>query len=375
MNWEEFIYNHEEIERYLRMIHDDCGSEIELTSTNVKIPVTLLGDKINLHESQLDCLSMGNKPTSIPSFKYLEDYGIKFKRYFEIAITISSDDYSWFDGHDWNTSPLKFKIGKTQFEIGSMSNLMVMLTEPIYGEADFHYDFDWFATVKMIVNNADNYKEEFSKALFYLNSHYLKPISFYAKLKNLEFENEDPLGLFSGEDPEEIFKVAKRVRNRSRQNFTHSEPLDLYNEAFLNVGTQRFLSFYRVLEFFMEEALIDLTSKLRHDTDISEIELLRRISIRSEEEQLINLLKTITSRYQKQKFINYCDHKKIISKREFEQIAIQLYEHRNSLIHAKESELHRTKIPSPFDKRPENEIWIKIVEELARNSITKLNAK
>jgi len=375
MNWEEFLETFEDLEKYLSAIYEEFNSEIEIASNLIQVPVKHIDQKIKLHESQLDKLINGEEPDGIPSFKYLEDYGIKFKKYYEIAILISSDDYNWFEGDDWNTSPLKFKIGNTQFEVGLISPLMVLLYEPIHGESDFHYDFEEFASIKMVVETVTDYKEEFSKAIYYLNSHYLKPISFYAKLKRLSFsrDEDDPLGLFSGEDHEEIFKVAKRVRNRQRNNFLSVTPLCLYNEAFENKGTFRFLTFYRILEFFMEQAVIATAKTLRHDTNITEIELIRELSIRTEEDQLINLFKSVTTSSKRRKLIDYCSAKGLISERKFIQIPTQLYQYRNSLVHAKEKEINRTNIPNPFEDIPDNEVWTYIAEEVARVCIGKLN--
>lgn len=379
MGWNNFIENFEEIDLFLQAIYndivendDDC---IEISRDIIYVPVRLLKDKIKLHTSQLNLLSDYKKAENIPNFKYLSDYGIKFKKYHEITISISSDDYSWFEGNNWNTAPLQFKIGETQIEIGLMSPLMVLLTEPVFGDSDLHYDFSEFATVKMIIEPETDYKNEFSKALYYLNSHYLKPIGFYGKLKRLTLRDEDPLGLFSGEDSSAIFNVAKRTRNRKRDNFINIAPINLYNAAFKNTGTYRFLSFYRVLEFFMEQALIERAKVLRNDNTVSEIELIKELSIRTEEEQLINLIKSITTSYKKGKMMDYCIFNGIINVREFKSIPKKLYQYRNSLVHAKEKEITRTNIPSPFENIPNEITWINIVEEFARECIKKLNRK
>lgn len=256
-----------------------------------------------------------------------------------------------------------------------MSSLMVLLTEPIHGDSDFHYDFDEFASIKIAISNGNDFKDEFSKGIYYLNSYYLKPISFYATLKSVELNDSDPLELFSREDPESIFEVAKRKRNVSRKDFQKCEPLNLYNYATTIQGEQRFLSYYRVLEFFMEQALIKRANKLRFNNLISDEELVKELSIRKEEEQLKTLLKEVLSHNKKTKLINYCLHRQIIEERRVDKIAVQLYRFRNSIVHAKEKETLNTNFPNPFELNNDLSIWITIADELARACIMKLNTK
>ena len=44
----------------------------------------------------------------------------------EFCISIQSDNYNWYEGNDWKTDPVKFKIGATQFEVGPISAMMVI---------------------------------------------------------------------------------------------------------------------------------------------------------------------------------------------------------------------------------------------------------
>lgn len=375
MQIEEFIEEYGDLESYLKLVHKEHGDKLKLSKSIIEIPVPLINEKIKIYESQLDKLINGEEPNEIPSFKYLKSYGIKFKKYFELCISIQRDDYPWIEGNHWKTEPLRFKIDTTQFEIGSMSSLMVLLTEPIYRVSDYHYDFDKFASIKIGISNGNNFKDEFSKGIYYLNSYYLKPISFYASLKSVEFNDDDPLDLFSTDDTESIFEVAKRKRNVKRKDFQKCEPLNLYNYATSIKGEQRFLSYYRVLEFFMEQAFIKRAHKLRFDDAISDEELVTKLSIRKEEEQLKILLKEVLSQSKKGKLINYCISKGIVEKRSIDKIAVKLYKFRNSIVHAKEKEVLNTNFPDPFELNSNLNIWISITEKLARECIMELNTK
>ncbi len=375
MTIQEFIEEYYDLESYLNLVHDEHGNKLRLERNMIEIPIPLIGERIKIHESQLLELINGKEPNRIPSFKYIDTYGIRFKTYFEFCISIQSDEYSWFEGDDWKTEPLKFKVGTTQFEVGSISSLMVLLTEPIHRDSDYYYNFHEFASLKMKVTSGLDFKNEFIKGVFYLNSYYLKPIAFYAQLKSFALNNDDPLELFSRDDPDSIFNVAKRKRNIKRKDFHRCEPLNLYNYATSAMGEQRFLSYYRVLEFFMEQALIERAKCLRLDSSVSDEELIKELSVRQEEDQLINLLKTVLTQPRKSRLLNYCLHKGIITERKFEKIGTELYRFRNSIVHAKEKELSNTNIPNPFELNSKLYKWIYITDELARECIMRLNSK
>lgn len=375
MTIQEFIEEYYDLEPYLQLVHDEHGDNLVLESKMIEIPVNMIEERIKIHDSQLLKLINSEEPDRIPSFKYIDTYGIKFKTYFEFCISIQSDDYSEYEGNVWKTDPLKFKIGSTQFEVSSISSLMVLLTEPIHRDSDYHYDFTEFASIKMNVASGLDYKDEFIKGIFYLNSCYLKSIAFYAQLKSVAFDDSDPLELFSRDDPESIFKGAKRKRNIKRKDFRKSEPLKLYNYATTAKVEQRFLSYYRVLEFFMEQAIIQRANKLRLDSSVSDEDLVKELSIQKEEEQLKTLLKTVLSQSKKSKLLNYCLHKKIITERKFDKIASELYRYRNSIVHAKEREIMNTNFPNPFEINTNLNGWIYITDELAKECIMKLNSK
>jgi len=241
--------------------------------------------------------------------------------------------------------------------------------------SDFHYDFHTFTSLKMSVKNGDDFKKEFSKGLYYLNSDYLNPISIFAKLQSLEISFEDSLDLYGYEDSHSVFNVAKRKRNVKRKDFKKSEPLNLYNYAVSSQGEQKFLSYYRILEFFMEQALIERANVIRYNSAITNAELIQELNSRNEQEQLVILLKTVLSNYQKGKISGFCLKHGLIKKREFKLVAIEIYKYRNSIVHAKEKESLVTNFPTPFNENSKSVDWIKVVERLAKECIMKLNKK
>lgn len=174
MSLEFYIQEYPDLEEFLQSLENSDNFSIEYTEFVIKITIKFTNSILNIHTSQLELLTQQEYPVKISALKYLQGFGIKYKDYYEVYISIFHHGYTFFYGNDWRTDkPLRFKIDTTQFEIGPASELMVLLTEPIFYERKKHYNFKDFASLKMnIVENKD-YEKEFIKGLFYLNSHYL----------------------------------------------------------------------------------------------------------------------------------------------------------------------------------------------------------
>lgn len=374
---DELINEYPDLDRFLEAIRDDSEVSFNYKNGCLFVSVNLISEYIKIHQSQLNKICSRELPNGIPSFKYLESYGIKFKNYYEICISISHHDYTFFEvTNEWRTIPLKFKIGNNEFEISPISNLMVLLTEPIYNENNSaHYDFNRFASIKFSLVEGLNFKEEFCKALYYLNSHYLKPTGFHASLMRLELSYDDPLDIFYENEIEDIFQKASRKRKRTRKDFASIEPLNLYNESTYKQGEQRFLMLYRILEFFISRAILGKIESMRYDSNISSSEILRSINLKSEEQQLSNLLDEALSSGQKNKLRKFCFSNNLIDSDDFKKVCESLYTYRNSLVHAKETEINRTTFPNPFEDREQINKWLYIVDEVARRCIKKYNEK
>ena len=104
--------------------------------------------------------------------------------------------------------------------VGGASPLIVLLMESHYRDSDVHPDsFNSFATVRLYGVKQKHSEASFHKALYYINSHYFKPLGFVASLRHLETDFDDPLDIFYGAtEPEEAFKkiIRKRIRTRGR---------------------------------------------------------------------------------------------------------------------------------------------------------------
>jgi len=369
---DEFIENYGDLENYLKLFEDSENFTIEPTGPNANIYIKPIEEILKLSERDLNKLCNGNRLKK-NGLNYIKHCGYIFKGFGEISISVFHPKYSFIDKvEEWIAEPLKFKIENKIFEVGPATPLFVLLNEPIYRDSDWQYEFQNFATVKVINTDGTNIKDDIVKALYYLNSHYLKPIGFAARIYQMEIVDDDPLNLWEN-DIYDIFKKVNRVRTRKRDNLLSTEPLILYNQAQSTKGDDKFLHLYRILEFFMHRAKIRKVNELRFDPNVSDSLLLKTIELRNEEMQLENLVKETLSSNQKKKISKYAHHKELIREDDFKYLTKALYKYRNSIVHAKEHQIEDTIIPDPFEQNYAVQPWIYIVDEIVIKCIRKYN--
>ena len=322
--------------------------------------------------SSLQSLNSMKRPR-IKNLQYYQDCGILADDYAEICIDplhkniLSASNYiGWIDGK------LKFGIGELNVEVSYASPLFCLLTEPIYLDSDFHIQFENLVTIKLTSTKFSAINEDLTKALYYLNSFYLKKYRIVFKVNPLIIDydmdlTEDYLFDFSDE--------IKRERVLRRDNFKSVEPLTLYNFAQLNVYEAKSLYLYRILEFFMESAQKSRIEKIRYNDKISSAEIIS-ISNNKEKSLLKILFDDVSEKNPKLKkqIISYAKAGKIIgSKNDYSSIPLKLYKYRNSIVHAKEKEIDRTTLPDIFSIERKDSPWIKILEVLSIECIKKYN--
>lgn len=357
-----------------KQLISDGESKCEVKGDTLLVYIPMIKDYAKIHKSQLEKLQDMEEP-AFPNFKYLENYGIKFKNYHEIAISVNHK-YWYIDGSpdQWRAKPLRFKIGDNLFEISLMSKFMALVTESIYGDEEYGYiDFEHWATMKIVINNKSDHKEEFCKGLYYLNSHYLKDHEFHATLTRLSTTDYHEDHMIDDEDLLKITSKMTRSNMRTREDFTNIEPLNLYNASVSMSGDQKFLCLYRILEFFMYRSLINVLHESRNDKSITDENLYEFLNIRQEVQQLKHLLKDALTASEKKEIANFCNYHKLIDAKDFEKVSGALYSYRNSLVHAKEREIGKTVFPNPFTNVQGNSSWIYVLEIITRRCIKKYN--
>lgn len=369
---DEFIENYGDIEDYLKLFDNSNKFSFKELGFCAEIKIKSIRDVLKLSEKDLSELCNGEKVKK-KGLNYINHCGFTYNEYGEISISVSHPKYPFIDKvEEWIAEPLKFKIDEKIFEIGPASPLFVLLSEPIYRDSDWQYDFQNFATIQVINTDKQNIKEDIIKALYYLNSHYLKSIGFVARIYHMVIDDDDPLNLWEN-DIFDIFKKVNRIRTRARDNFISTEPLILYNQAQLINGDEKFLYLYRILEFFMQRAKIRKINELRFDTNVPDSLLLKAIEMRNEEMQLENLVAETLTVNQKKKMTKYAHSKGLIEEDNFKYMTKAMYKFRNSIVHAKENQISDTKIPDPFEQNFDVHPWIYLVDEIVIRCIRKYN--
>lgn len=332
---------------------------------------------LELTEADIHSLEDGHKPAS-KSLTYHEDCGLSFGFYSEFFVQLGHPEYLYLDTDEWPShKPLKYMVGDTTVIIGKATPLFVALMEPIFLDSDFYPDgFSDLASIQLIGPTADDARPCVSKAMYYLNSHYLRPTGIYVRLRKLTFADfEDPLGLVFGEnDFESMFAKVLRSRTRKRTDYATIEPILLYNYAAQASHIEQFLGFYRVLEFFMNRSAVATIDKLRRDPSVSSGDILRYAAAKNEESLLAQLVQHVLTPAQKKKLNYYLSLHGLLKDSAPPALAKTLYAFRNSVIHAKEGELARILVPDPFKESESLAKWIYVARFIAERSIKVLNS-
>ena len=139
----------------------------------------------------------------------------------------------------------------------------------------------------------------------------------------------------------------------------------LRNPAASQSGDSRFLGFYRVLEYFFYRATVKEVDRARIDPAVATDTLIELARAQRELDQLKHLLRSTMTAGEKRAIVSLTARKGLVKKATLEHVAEALYSHRNSLVHAKESELARTRLPNPLSADSHQPLWDKFAEEVA----------
>lgn len=349
----------------------DLNYKIE--SEKVLISLENCSKTLILEEKNVDELYDGKEITNIDGIKYYPDCGFSFDAYCEFFINLTHPNY-YID--DWpNSDNLVFKIDNDLIECSYSSSLAILLFNQMYydyyDDDDDPYDYLNYLkksyTLKISRHSNEDFQDIFNKAIYYINSHYLANTGATVTLLHLGHDNDTN----EFDKLEEKLKKLSRKRIRTRKNFSTCDPLKIYNYACSLKNEDQFLTFYRVLEYFFDRYKIQTVKENRFDNKVTDTELIKIASLKGEQEHLRGLVSQISTLSVRDKLVKYALYKKLFTKDKFDELSNSLYSYRNSIVHAKESQIENTVIPNPFDKEQYNIVkgWIYIVRFLANLSI------
>ena len=363
--------NYPDLEDYLKQFEDSDEFILEFQENGLSITFKNSEFKFSITDKDLEELAYGTRFSK--EITYHGSSGFSMKNYTEICISVNNPFFILMDSAtEWRTEPLKYSIGNSLIEVSDASPLFVLLFEPVYRDSDFLYDFNEFATIKIFSMNSKAAKSDFIKALYYLNSSFLKKIGFVASVNHLEIDYSDPFELYEN-GVDSVFDKIKSKEILKRQNLKSIEPLLFYNQAQIAKGSEKFLQLYRILEFFMERARINKLKELRHDYSVSESEFIKFVEGKNEEKLLLNVINESFGEQNKMKIVDFAKEKNLIKERKFEVFVKELYKYRNSLVHAKEKQILNTHIPNPFERNIQEDIWNTLLEDISVKVIRRFN--
>jgi hypothetical protein len=371
MNIDQFDKNYPNLAYFTETLSESKDFSLLTDGISADIKVKSTGDSLKLSKDHLTNLNDSRRFIK-KGFHFIDHCGFQFGKYGEISITFFHPKFNYIDySEEWDANPLKFKVGNKLFSIGPASPLFVFISEPLYRDSDLQYDFQNFTTIKVTNTSYVLVKDDIIKAIYFLNSYYLKKIGYVSRIFQMNIDY-DAIELWNTDESEK-FKKLNRVRTRERYDFLSLEPLKLYNHSQLLNGDEKFLLLYRILEFFMDRARIKKLNELRSDKTVTDNELLKIIDKRNEEMLLENLLNSSLNANQKKRLSGYAFHCKLIPSNNYQSLPKALYKYRNSIVHAKEQQITETKIPDPFSQSTETYSWTYIVDDIALKCIIKYN--
>lgn len=266
-------------------------------------------------------------------------------------------------------NPLSFRVGDSLVRLGAVSAALSLLLEPHY-QLKRAYQFEFYETLSSIqVRSSSAPREDAQAAIFYLNADYLRPSKASARIHHLISPNDFDKDFL----PDGPLASRKRVRRRSRIDTI--VPVQLYIAASSLFGEARFLGFYRVLEFFFGRARLAELSAARRDPSVSDSALIKRIrDERGELPQLQSVVRSALTTAEKRMLVRFVTHHKLAECKRIDDASAALYQFRNAIVHAKEEEVSRSRVPDPFSPVDETERWQWVAEFLAGKCIRRLGS-
>lgn len=316
-----------------------------------------------IHRKTLESItSHGN--FDIEKLYYIESCGYIFRDYLEVFVLLS-------DGHEWpqrEGETLRFVISGVSFELSRPSHISDLIMRAKYFvELSDHYPEDLMSLKVFNIQNKNQALDLVHKGMYYLNSHYLYLSRANIVIQHFERTFSETYGVSTS--------MVTRRRIRNRKDFLSIEPIKLYNFAIAQEREHRFLAFYRTIEFFFPRVIEVKVREMRSDSNVSERQFIDYIydSTKNESKYLEETLDYSLKKSRRKNILNFAVHVGLITAPNIEELSSSIYKMRNSLVHAKEDEIHRTTILDPFENEGLIRHWNSIIRDIARNVITALN--
>lgn len=353
--------------------------EYVIKSDSIEFGISHTNLRLNLFDKHFKILKNEKLIKNIPNLKFHNHYGFSYKTYGEYFLAINTDYLYEIYGNATDID-LKFKIGNIYLEFNYISSICVLLMNPYYSRIAHYLERglgEYFYTLKITNAPVNEHKDIIIKALYYLNTHYLRKINLPLSVFHLIPEGYEEFNESEQKEtnPDKIDKNYQRKRIFKRKDFINIEPLILFNHASTLSDENKFMGFYRVIEFFFNRALERDLEHLRYDKSISEKEIIKKVQNKDEKSLLINLLNRVLTKSDKSKLLVFLEHKGILTSNKFTNFCNTLYEYRNSLVHSKEIHISKINLPDLFNEKQQYNYWNFVIKYIAEACIKRLNLK
>jgi len=359
--------------------YDFSEEEFKITVDYIEFFIPQSNLKLKLYDKHLKIPENNKLINNIKHLKFHSHYGFSYKTYGEYFIG-GQANYLYDIYGDATEIDIKFKIENVLIEFSHISSICDLLMNPFYSTIAHWLERglgEYFYTLKIFNAPLDEHKNLIIKALYYINTHYLKKINVPLSIFHLIPLGYEDFDESEFQDDNNTNKEEKylRKRIRKRKDFISIEPLILFIHASNLFDENKFMGFYRVVEFFFNRALERELENLRFDKNIAESEIIKKIQNRDEKSLLENLLNRVLTKSDKMKVMDFLNHKGILSSKDFPKFCKSLYEYRNSLVHSKEIQILKADLPDLFNEKQHYSYWNFMIKYIAEACIKRLNLK
>jgi hypothetical protein len=332
----------------------DFNSElVEATADGIKsIKWELLNLEILFSES--------NKKYSWPSIDDIEKHTPSFKFYERFGYTIDKFSEFLIIAEDWEYAPnICINVGTgIEISVGDLTPIGCYIFD-IYRDNNYHPEFEFCKSIRIYGCDSENVELYLLNALNKLKDE----LKFTFSFVSLDIPDND------WEENENEYEIKDEINLLPN--------LDLITNRLFYKGLEEtdksnsFLDFYRILEYYTVIIMENEIDKIRNNPGVSKRDFVVELNKRMNDNErafLGRLIKKVAD----VKLLNFCEKNNIIDKSKADLLSNNLYDFRNSLVHAKSNQKLLPYSKSIFIRDEGLDNWTYVCKELAKSAMRKI---
>jgi len=284
-----------------------------------------------------------------PSFKFHEKFGYTIDKFSEFLII----------AEEWDYAPnVCIKVdGGIEISVGDLTPMGCYIFD-IFHDNNYHPEFEYCKSIRIHGCSSDGVELYLLNALNKLKDELKFSFSFVS-LTTPDYEEEENEKEYEIKEDKSLIPNFDIIPNRL-----------LYKGIEETDKSNSFLDFYRILEYYSIIIMENEINILRNNPSISKRDFVIDLNKRMNDNERA-LLGRLVKQVADGKLLNFCEKNNIIDKPKPDLLSNNLYDFRNSLVHAKSNQKLLTYTKSIFIRDKNLDNWTYICKELAKNAMRK----